>query len=265
MNGVEIVLYVFFGPETRYLRGEGERQEPASKKAYLTFRRIDPKPLRLWDFVQPLSFVARPRVMVPTCAYSMCFLFAAIMAAVEIPQLFGLRFHLNTQQIGLQFISMIIGTVIGEQLGGYSSDVWMIRRQRKLGTQPAPEWRLWLSYPGYLLSIVGTIVFLVQIERAGTSWNVTPLVGFGLASAGIQIITTVLITYAVDWYREEAASVGVFVTFVRQTWGFIGPFWFPQMFDNLGLYGSAGLATGLMVVFGVLPTIALQWKGGKGW
>jgi hypothetical protein len=36
------------------------------------------------------------------------------------------------------------------------------------------------------------------------------------------------------------------------------------MFTNVGLYGSAGIAAGLMVGVSILPTILLQWKG-KNW
>ena len=43
----------------------------------------------------------------------------------------------------------------------------------------------------------------------------------------------------------------------------VGPFWFPDMLDNVGLSGSAGLMTGLIVAFAVLPVIFVQWKGKK--
>jgi hypothetical protein len=33
------------------------------------------------------------------------------------------------------------------------------------------------------------------------------------------------------------------------------------MFSSLGLSGSAGLMVGLIVVFSILPTIFIQWKG----
>lgn len=162
----------------------------------------------------------------PAAAYSMVFLLASVLIAIEIPQLFVEKFHFNTQQVGLQNISIIIGTVIGEQVGGIMSDRWMWRRQNKLQDKTVqPEFRLWLSYIGYLLAICGIVVFLIQIERAGESWNITPIIGAGIAAAGNQIVTTVLITYAVDCYRDQSASVGVFITFFRQTWGFIGPFW----------------------------------------
>lgn len=144
---------------------------------------------------------------------------------MEIPQLFQLKFCLNTQQLGLQFLGVIIGSILGEQIGGSSSDHWMNRRARRIHTRPEPEFRLWL-YGGFLLIIVGIIVFLVRNELARQGhWEITPLIGVTIAAFGNQVVTTVLIAYAIDCHPEESASVGVFVTFVRQIWGFIGPFW----------------------------------------
>jgi hypothetical protein len=39
----------------------------------------------------------------------MIFIFGSVMITVEIPQLFGEKFHFNTQQLGLQFLGTIIG------------------------------------------------------------------------------------------------------------------------------------------------------------
>ena len=214
------------GPETRYLRRGVEHHGSEPKQGYFTFRRIDPTPLTAWEFVQPLQYAKYACVVIPTVAYSMIYLFASVLISVEVPQLFGEKFHLNVQQLGLQFLGIIIGSVIGEQIGGALSDFWMNRRARKISARPNPEFRLWLSYVGYLLTIAGLVVFLVRIQQAPEGhWNVTPIVGAAIAGAGNQIVTTVLITYAVDCYHEEAASIGVFITFVRQIWGFIGPFW----------------------------------------
>ena len=226
INGVQFVLYVFLGPETRYLRKGVEHHRSEPKREYFTFRRIDPTPLTAWEFVQPLQYAKYACVVIPTVAYSMIYLFGTVLISVEVPQLFGEKLHLNVQQLGLQFLGIIIGSVIGEQIGGALSDFWMNRRARKISARPNPEFRLWLSYVGYLLTIAGLVVFLVRIQQAPEGhWNVTPIVGAAIAGAGNQIVTTVLITYAVDCYHEEAASIGVFITFVRQIWGFIGPFW----------------------------------------
>lgn len=154
----------------------------------------------------------------------MVFLWSSVVITIEIPQLYPEKFGFNTQQVGLQNVGPIVGTIIGEQIGGFLSDRWMWLRHRN-GVSPRAEFRLWVSYFGHLLAICGVVVFLVQTERASDTWNPTPIVGAAIAGAGNQIVTTVMMTYAVDCYRPDAGSIGVFITLVRQTWGFIGPFW----------------------------------------
>ncbi|KAJ9268914.1 hypothetical protein DTO212C5_5115 [Paecilomyces variotii] len=264
VNAVQFFGYLFFGPETRYVR-ESAPGASAFKAEYLQFRRIDPAPLSLADFYQPLLFARYSDVLIPTISHAVVFAFACVLGTVEIPQLFQEKFQFNPQQIGLQFLGIIIGTVIGEQFGGPFSDFWMNRRTKQLqGRRPHSEYRLWSSYLGFICVIVGMVVFCVQIDRAvPMHWDVTPLIGIGIAAFGNQVTTTVLITYAIDCHPQHSASVGVFITLIRQIWGFIGPFWFPDMFTNLGLRGSAGLIAGLVAVVSVLPIMLLQWKGAR--
>ncbi|KAJ5063654.1 major facilitator superfamily domain-containing protein [Bipolaris maydis] len=267
INGVQLILYSLFGPETRFMRHDKAQHASsglaAYKEMYLKFRRIDPTPMSLYEFISPLRLFAYPCIVIPACAYAMVFLFASVLTTVEIPQLFMEKFHLNAQQLGLQFLGTIVGTALGEQIGGHSSDRWMRWRASKTAPlRPAPEFRLWLSYIGILLTICGITVFLVRIEQAAPlQWNVTPIVGAGIAAAGNQIVTTVLMTYAVDCYPEEAGSIGVFITFVRQIWGFLGPFWFPDMFAKVGVADSAGVAAALLVGASLVPVVVTHWKG----
>lgn len=114
------------------------------------------------------------------------------------------------------------------------------------------------------MTICGIVVFLVQFDRASSRWNVTPVVGAGIAAVGNQVVTTVMVTYAVDCYPKDAAAIGVFINFVRQTWGFIGPFWFLQMIENLGLLRSTAVPTATIVAVSMVPTALLQWRGGGG-
>jgi MFS family permease len=112
-------------------------------------------------------------------------------------------------------------------MGGILSDFWMSRRARRIDRKAEPEFRLWLSYFGFALTIIGLIVFLVCTQEAKTGhWNVTPIIGTAISAVGNQLVTTVMVTYAIDCFPQEAASIGVFVTFVRQIWGFLGPFWY---------------------------------------
>lgn len=226
INGGQFILYLFFGPETRYVGSAGDPDEASWKREYLYIRRIDPTPFIWYEFVKPLSMIMYPCVVIPAAAYAMIFCLSNVLATVEVPELLQQKFELDAEQLGLQFLGPIIGSFIGEQIGGTLSDLWMNMRQKKTQRKPEPEFRLWLSYLGFTLSIVGIIVFLVCTEEAKQGhWNIAPVIGIAFGAAGNQIVTTVLITYAVDCYPKEAASVGVFITFVRQIWGFLGPFW----------------------------------------
>ena len=220
VNGVEFVLFLFAAPET--LRSGKESQE-VWKVEYISLRRIDKTPFNAYEFVEPLTMAARPAVLVPAVSHAMCFLFCSVMFTVDMPQIVQEKYQLNAQQLGLQFLGLIIGTVLGEQLGGILSDMWMKVRQSRTSKKPDPEYRLWLSYIGFVPVLAGIVMYLVCAQVSTRS--ILPVIGTAIAGFGNQVVTTVLVTYAVDCYPRKSASVGVFIGFVRQTWGFIGPFW----------------------------------------
>ncbi|KAJ5171258.1 Major facilitator superfamily domain general substrate transporter [Penicillium coprophilum] len=262
INGGQFILYLFFGPETRYLDSGIDSKESTRKIEYMSLRRIDPAPFSWFEFVRPLTMARHPSILIPACAYAMIFLFASVLTTVEVPQLLQEKFELNSEQLGMQFLGVIIGSVIGEQMGGVLSDFWMSRRSQRINRKAEPEFRLWLSYFGFALTIIGVIIFLVCTQESPSGhWSVSPIVGTAIAAVGNQLVTTVMVTYAVDCFPQEAGNIGVFVTFVRQIWGFIGPFWFTPMFENAGIAPSAGIVSALIVLVSVIPTIFLHWRG----
>ena len=265
-NAIQLVLYTFLGPETLYIRNKSDVSHISQRKRKcLPIRRIDPTPFTVHELFHPLSYFFSGPVFIASAAYAMCFLFGSVLPSVEIPQLFEARFGFNTEQLGLQFIGLIIGAILGEQIGGQASDTWMKQKSRKIGQRVHPEYRLWLSYVGNAITICGVAVFLVQLDKTPKfHYNVTPIVGAAFASGGNQIVTTVLVTYAIDNSPGDASSVGVFVTFVRQTWAFIGPFWLPAMFSGLGLRGSAALTCCLIVAVSIIPVVGLHFVKTRG-
>jgi hypothetical protein len=206
---VQLIACFFLGSETRYIPGSVVQNKSSLRKQCLQFGRIDPSILTIRDFLRPLNLSCKVCVALPGLAHAVTLMLGNTLIVVELLALFGEKFAFNSEQLGLQFIGLIVGSVLGEQIGGSFSHYWMRRQSRKLGTNVAPEYLLGISYLGFSLAIVRLVVFLVRTEQAPEGhWNISPVIGIAIAGAGNQTVTTVLITYAMDCYPDESASIG---------------------------------------------------------
>ncbi|KAJ6147159.1 hypothetical protein N7497_009141 [Penicillium chrysogenum] len=272
INGVQFIAYVLFGDETLYVKDVSVSQKPSNGWSRFIPCRLDPRPFELQSFIAPLFLGRFPRILIPGIAYGVEFAYANIAIIVETPLIFGEKFHFNAQQVGYQFVSIIIGSVIGEQLSGPMSD-WFLRFLQRRNGHTIPADRLWLSYIGYGTVFTGLLVWGFQLEKA-TTWNVTPCIGMAIAAFGNQVLTTILISFAVDSHKEHSASIGVFINLCRQIYGFVGiqkfqlwfkmhadwcgPFYFPDMYANLGLSGAAGVMCGIIAVVSLTPVLLIH-------
>ena len=235
-NFLQFIAYFFLSPETLYFRQPTVTKELVSQPHELppthaprsitvSWKRIAPTKLRAADFLKPFELFGYVNVVIPTVAYTLVFGFASVLMTVEIPQLFTPAFGFNAQQIGLQFIGMIVGSILGEQMGGRGSDFLMRPSSSSSSVvSKKPEHRIYLAYPGFVCVLVGLIVFCFQTDStaAAGNYNITPIIGIAIAAFGNQVITTVLTTYCIDCHPEHSGSIGVFINLVRSTWGFIG-------------------------------------------
>ncbi|KAJ7460933.1 MFS multidrug transporter [Mycena galericulata] len=261
--------HLFFGPETLYLNrfapGTGyDEKEVTSRtgwRSYITFYVYDPRHISLGEVFRPLIMIWRPVVLLPALAYAITFSYTNVLMTIQIPQLFGEKFHLTPGQMSLQFISLLIGAVLGEQLAGYGSDVLVNWRTRRAGGRRIPEFRLALAPPGFMLAIIGLIVWGIQLQNATVGkWNVTPDIGSAIALFGQQLVTTVCVTYAIESYLDETADVSAFIVFLRQLYAFTAPFYFPIAFDFFGTVKASGLFAGIIGI-GMLLVIACNIWG----
>jgi hypothetical protein len=108
--------------------------------------------------------------------------------------------------------------------------------------------------------IVGLMVWGVQLQNAAAGhWDVTPMVGAAVASFGVQIITTTLITFAVDNCPQHSSEVGLLINCFRQVWGFVGPFYIPLMFSELDFTATAGVYCAIIGGAGWIPVALLHY------
>lgn len=161
-NGAQLVAYLSFKDETLYDRN-AKWTAPQSTRSWVP--RLNAAPLTWKDFARPLYFFARFKVLVPAVSYAMVFAYANTAIIVELPSIYVELYGFDTAKVGLQYVSVLIGAGIGEQISGPFSDIFL----RWLRTQAGPrypEQRLWLSYPAFMAVVAGIIVWGVQLDKA---------------------------------------------------------------------------------------------------
>ncbi|EIW85848.1 MFS general substrate transporter [Coniophora puteana RWD-64-598 SS2] len=316
MNLLIFFLHLFFAPETLFPSrtspgtpySEDEVCLRSSWRAYTRFKVYDRTPFRAREFYGWLGMFGRPGVVLTTLAYAMTLMYTVALMTIFVPQVFGAVFSLTPGQIGLQFIALLIGAALGELVAGPSSDAfvnWRARsRLRTLRSQSSthnisseqnetvksavwhPEDRLILAPPGFILAIVGLMIWGVRLQeaRAGV-WNVTPDIGAAIALFGAQFGTTMCVTYTVesvshsgvlvitdgeeqsehdDAVREErTAEIGVFIGFVRHMYAFASPFYLSGAYTKMGDTRASGLFAGLIGVAMMMVIACIVW--GRKW
>ncbi len=111
VNLAQFILYIFFSPETLYIRGAQHPRQITTLKQYVAFGRMNPAPLTFRRFLEPLLLFKHINVVAVIISYAIAFNFVLVLLSVEIPVLFGQIFHLLPQEIGLNFLGFLIGRV----------------------------------------------------------------------------------------------------------------------------------------------------------
>jgi len=111
MSGCLLLGYFFFGPETMWNPPERIELRPSNsfKRNYLSFRRAGKQSFQMNELYNPVRLIALPSIILPAWSHANVFTLASVMLTVEIPELFQPRFHLSTQNLGLQFAAVIVG------------------------------------------------------------------------------------------------------------------------------------------------------------
>ncbi|KAH7336481.1 putative MFS multidrug transporter [Rhexocercosporidium sp. MPI-PUGE-AT-0058] len=268
MSGASLPAIAVFCPETLYNRAESVASHVEPKSAirtqYLSLGRINPKPFDLREIYEPYVMLQNLCILLPAIGCAMVFCTATIAMSIGIPQAYGQKFHLGPQATGLNYLAIVIGALLGEQIGGPFGDFLVNLRAKRSGGRRVPEYRIWSSYLGFLSVIAGLLQWGITLQNSPVGpWTVIPDIGLGIASFGGQIISTVLMTYAIDCYPHKASVVANAINQVRQIWAFIGPFWFTPMYESIGYAYAGVLMAGLVLIFGLCPMLLCHLFGGK--
>ncbi|RFU30439.1 hypothetical protein B7463_g5919, partial [Scytalidium lignicola] len=263
----QVFLQIFLVPETIYERDltwSSTAQEEKSLYRRLGFRTPTNPLNETWaqTFRRPYAMFAYPAVLLPSFWFSV-FVMSEVANTAGFALNFGStsRFAFNTAQIGFCFFAGLIGAFLGETIAGPLCDLF-VRRTIQRGETWVSEKYLILLLPGIITGSAGLILYGFELEY-GASW-VAPLAAISLFVFGQEILVTVLLTYMIDCYPNQAAEVAIVFQFFFSIQCFHPPFYTPQWIAR-----SAGAKVPYLV-YGLLPIVLFpfcvgifMWRGQK--
>lgn len=201
ITAVEFVIFVCTVPETLFSRAPEALARPQKSWAQnmlMTGPRAHPtRRLQLVDFWRPIQLLTYPDVFFPTLYYAIIFTYGSILFIISSANLFKAHYHFMPQQTGLLLgLPLTLGSLLGETIAGWVSDLISRSKAIRRGGQRVAEDRLLGMIPGAVLVPLGIIIEGVCLQQK-THWAGTAM-GIGIASFGYQIVTTAVYSYTAE-------------------------------------------------------------------
>ncbi|KAL7955510.1 major facilitator superfamily domain-containing protein [Trichoderma compactum] len=204
----------------------------------------------------------------PMCL-SLC-VFTAILLGIlylffgAFPLVFATNHGFNLWQIGLTFVGIGVGMV----LGMLTDPVWfrirarlMAKLEQETGVPGGsePEFRLPSAIVGSVLVPIGIFMF-GWTTYSSVPW-IVPIIGSAIFGLGNLLVFTSVFTFLVDAYPMYAASALAANAFVRCSFAAVFPLFGTQMYNKLGFQWASSLLAFLTVA--MMPFPYLFFKYGK--
>ncbi|KAI9016424.1 major facilitator superfamily domain-containing protein [Phycomyces nitens] len=236
------ITMVFFLPETW-------RPAPA-----LPSSEAGVEPVKKRRFINPLSSLRL--LLFPNIALAVSFvgvlLFVYYLLNTNFTRTYTIQYKLDSGTVGICYLPLAIGAMIGGISGGRISDKVYSKRVTQAGGQSCPEMRL--GGPLFYSAIV-----LQMFAFAGYGWCVEENVHFAYGLVfqfflGIAIMfpNVVLSAYMVDCFRKKGASVTACNNFVRYCMAGIGSLIASDLVNAIGngiLFTLCGAILFLATIF----------------
>lgn len=267
INGVQALAYLLSFPETSQAHHllYAESSKSSFSRLFLLPKRL-PGQITMRIILEPIFLLRCPHLVLIVLAYAVTFAIISPGISAILPIALADIYDFDAVDQGLFFIGSLVGVILGELLGGRGSDRIMNRERHQAivpgGNAPIRairyEKRIIIALPGYILAIVGVVIFGVTLENH-THW-IAPCVGYGIASFGLQLVTTPLKTYCMDCYAARPGSALQLINIIRQVLSFTVPFWSPNLNEALG-YGKGFGVEAIMLAFFYIFSLLVLWKG----
>ncbi|KAI2638431.1 cycloheximide resistance protein [Xylaria nigripes] len=230
---------------------------------------LSPKEFFKRTAVRPVKmFIYSPIVCIMALYTSLTYGYMYIQFTT-ITEVFQGRYKFSTSLVGLSFLGLGIGSLIGIVIYSKSSDSYVRKKAaeadkiaEEMGNEKKgmkPEYRLPLLPVGAILVPVGLFIYGWTVQY-GVHW-VVPIIGTGVVGIGNILVFFSIQTYLVDAFTIYAASALASNTIVRSIVGAVLPLAGLQLYDKLGYGWGNSLLAFIAILF--LPVSFLTLRYGE--
>ncbi|ORY17172.1 major facilitator superfamily domain-containing protein [Clohesyomyces aquaticus] len=174
------------------------------------------------------------------------------------PLVFQNRYHFNTGTIGLTYLGMGVGSLIGLGVGGVVSDRLLTKLSARSG-EKKPEYRLPPLIPSCFFLPIG-LFWYGWAAQANAHW-IVPILGTVCIGIGVNMVMMCVATYLIDAHPSFEASATAASTATRSLIGALVPLAGRSMYEKLGL-GWGNSLLGFMAL-AMCPLPWVFWKYGE--
>jgi MFS family permease len=130
----------------------------------------------------------------------------------------GAPYYFSPTSVGLAFLSLFVGAVLGAVWAGYAGDKAALYLARRNGGVREPEHRLWVLM---VSGIIGAVGFILWGVGAANGIHFMGLIfGVGMVEFGVVAGASTSLAYDIDCFKEIAGETLILVIVIRNTMGF---------------------------------------------
>lgn len=261
---LELCLLYFFVPETYtpvLLRRRAVHLRATTSQPYYApienLTRSIPRTIA-WSCLRPFQLLFFEPMVLLLCIFTAILLGVLYLFFQAFPLVFSKVHGFDLQTIGLTFLGLFVGMVIGI----LSDPFWGSLRQRlvaKNGGVSEPEFRLPSGILGGVLVPIGLFWFS-WTTYASVHW-IVPIIASAVFGTGTLLVFSGVFTFLVDAYPLYAASALAANSFVRSSFAAGFPLFSGVLYARLGYQWAGSILAFLTVV--MAPVMAAFFFWGK--
>ncbi|UNI14452.1 hypothetical protein JDV02_001081 [Purpureocillium takamizusanense] len=200
--------------------------------------------------IRPFGLIILPSVLWAALVQAVTIGFLVAVTS-NVDPAFEQAYHFQPYQVGLCFLSAVIGSLLGVPAGGILGDRVADCLTKRNGGVREPEMRLPAICLSCITAPLALVLFGVGVQHQ-LHW-ICPTIGLGLLNFSITQATNICLVYVIDAYRPVAGEVTLAVMGFKSLFGFLLSFETNPWIERSGYqnaYGAmAGISAGVLVLW----------------